>query len=107
MVMALKDMKIEEYKRLHASVWSGVLKMIKECNIRNYSIFMRKLPDGRHYLFSYFEYTGNDYEADMARMSSDKITREWWAVCGPCQEPLPDRKAGEWWAQMEEVFHTD
>ena len=25
----------------------------------------------------------------------------------PCQEPLPARKEGEWWAIMEEVFHCD
>jgi L-rhamnose mutarotase len=25
----------------------------------------------------------------------------------PMQQPLPTRKEGEWWAEMEEVFHTD
>jgi hypothetical protein len=35
-----------------------VLSMITECNIHNYSIYLRRLPDGNHYLFSYFEYTG-------------------------------------------------
>jgi L-rhamnose mutarotase len=25
----------------------------------------------------------------------------------PLQEPLADRAEGEWWAAMEEVFHTD
>ena len=24
-----------------------------------------------------------------------------------CQDPLPDRAEGEWWATMEEVFHQD
>jgi L-rhamnose mutarotase len=23
------------------------------------------------------------------------------------QQPLDTRKEGEWWAEMEEVFHTD
>ena len=53
-VLIVRPDKVEEYKRLHAAVWPGVLKMIKECNIRNYSIYLRRLPDGRHYLFSYF-----------------------------------------------------
>ena len=65
MVLGLREEKIDEYKRLHAAVWPGVLKKIAECNIRNFSIYLRKLPDGKHYLFSYFEYVGEDYDADM------------------------------------------
>ena len=104
-VIGLNAEKIEEYKRLHAAVWPDVLKMIAECNIRNYSIYLRKLPDGNHYLFSYFEYHGEDFDADMAKMAADETTQKWWAVCEPCQEPLETRAAGEWWASMEEVFH--
>ncbi len=106
-VLIVRPDKVEEYKRLHTAVWPGVLKTIKECNIQNYSIYLRRLPDGRHYLFSYFEYTGTDYAADMARMAADPTTQKWWSVCIPCQEPLPDRAPQEWWATMEEVFHQD
>lgn len=106
-VLGIKADKIERYKELHAAVWPDVLKMIKSCHIENYSIFLRKLPDGKHYLFSYFEYTGDDFAADGARMAADPTTRRWWDECIPCQEPLPDREAGEWWAEMEEVFHED
>jgi hypothetical protein len=28
-------------------------------------------------------------------------------ICEPMQLPLPTRKGGEWWAEMEDVFHTD
>lgn len=94
--------KLEEYKQLHAHVWPGILQMIKDCNISNYSIYYK---DG--YLFSYYEYTGADYEADMARMAADPETQRWWTVCNPCQEPLETRSSGEWWAGMDEVFHTD
>ncbi|MDD5706457.1 MAG: L-rhamnose mutarotase [Kiritimatiellae bacterium] len=106
-VIGLNEQKIEEYKRLHAAVWPSVLKMIAACHIRNYSIYLRKMPDGQHYLFSYFEYRGKDYAADMARMAADPETQKWWAHCMPCQLPLPDRSEGEWWAGMEEVFHAD
>lgn len=105
MVLKLREDKIAEYKRLHAAVWPDVLKMIAECNIRNYSIYLRKLDDGGHYLFSYFEYVGDDFDADMARMAADPTTQEWWSHCKPCQEPLAERAEGEWWAAMEEVFH--
>jgi L-rhamnose mutarotase len=73
MVIKVKPDKFQEYKQLHAQVWPDVLKMIKECNIRNYSIYHK---DG--YLFSYFEYVGDDFRAE-----------------------------GQWWASMEEVFHCD
>lgn len=105
-VIGLRPEKVEEYKRLHAAVWPGVLQMIKECHLQNYSIFLRQI-EGKPYLFAYAEYTGEDFAADMARMAADPITREWWSHCGPCQVPLPDRAPGEWWASMEEVFHID
>ncbi|KRB59480.1 hypothetical protein ASE04_26295 [Rhizobium sp. Root708] len=101
MVIGLKPEKIDEYKRLHAAVWPDVLAMISACNIRNYSIFLKE-PE--NLLFSVFDYAGDNYEADMAKMAADPKTQEWWAVCMPCQEPLTTRKAGEWWAGMEEVF---
>ena len=101
-VIGVRAEKLEEYKKLHAAVWPDVLKMIKECNIVNYSIYYH---DGL--LFSYFEYVGDDYEADMAKMAADPTTQKWWDVCKPCQKPLGSRKEGEWWAGAEEVFHCD
>ncbi len=106
-VIGLKEEQMEKYKKLHAAVWPEVLKKVRECNIRNYSIYLRKLPDGKHYLFSYFEYVGGDFKADMAKMAADPTTQKWWDVCMPCQQPLEDRAEGEWWATMEEVFHCD
>ncbi|MCF7688759.1 MAG: L-rhamnose mutarotase [Cephaloticoccus sp.] len=106
-VLGLNPAKIDEYKKLHAAVWPDVLAMIKSCHIRNYSIYLRTLADGQPYLFSYFEYTGNDYAADMARMAADPTTQRWWSFCEPCQQPLADRAPGEWWSEMEEVFHAD
>ena len=104
-VLGLQPGKIEEYKKLHAAVWPDVLKMIKQCNIQNYSIYLHRLDDGQHYLFSYFDYTGADFDADMAKMAADPTTQKWWSFCMPCQKPLENRAPGEWWATMEEVFH--
>lgn len=106
-VIGLSPEKADEYKTLHAAVWPDVLAMIKACHIRNYSIYLRRLGDGNLYLFSYFEYTGGDFAADMARMAADPTTQQWWDLCMPCQQPLADRESGEWWASMEEVFHCD
>lgn len=107
MVIGLRAEKVAEYRKLHAAVWPDVLKMIRQCQIRNYSIYLRQLGDGQYYLFSYFEYTGADFAGDMAKMAADPTTQRWWSVCMPCQQPLDNRAPGEWWATMEEVFHLD
>ncbi|WP_299401986.1 L-rhamnose mutarotase [uncultured Roseobacter sp.] len=104
MVIGLNAEKLEEYKRLHADVWPGVLSMITACNIRNYSIFLRE-PE--NLLFGYWEYHGIDFEADAAKMAADPETQKWWDVCMPCQVPLESRREGEWWAMMDEVFHLE
>ena len=101
-VIKVRQEKLAEYKRLHAKVWPSVLEMIKECHISNYSIYYKA-----GYLFSYFEYIGDDYDADMAKMAADPTTQDWWALCKPCQEPLETSAEGEWWTDMEEVFHQD
>jgi L-rhamnose mutarotase len=101
-VIKLRPEKLEEYKKLHAAVWPEVLQLIKDCNISNYSIYYK---DG--FLFSYYEYTGSDYEKDMAKMAADPINKKWWEVCVPCQQPLETRAPGEWWAEMPEFFHLD
>ena len=93
---------LERYKELHANPWPGVMKQITESGIRNYSIYLKD-----DYLFGYFEYVGNDFEADMQKMAEDSITQEWWKLTDPCQIPLESRAEGEWWATMEEVYHQE
>ncbi|MBX3528975.1 MAG: L-rhamnose mutarotase [Rhizobiaceae bacterium] len=103
-VLGIRPEAVEEYGRLHAAVWPEVLAKIAECNIRNYSIFLKK-PE--NLMFSYFEYHGTDFAADAAKMAADPKTQEWWAINEPLQVPLDSRKPGEWWASMDEVFHVD
>ena len=101
-VIGVKPEHLGEYVAAHAAVWPGVLAKITECKIRNYSIFLRGAQ-----LFAYFEYVGDDFASDMARMGADAETQRWWKWMMPLQEPLADRADGEWWASMEEVFHLD
>jgi L-rhamnose mutarotase len=102
MVLRVKPDRLEEYKRYHKAVWPGVLERITASQMRNYSIFHRE-----GWLFSYFEYWGDDFEADMRLVAADLETRRWWALMEPMQDPLPTRAPHEWWARMEEVFHHD
>jgi L-rhamnose mutarotase len=106
-VIGVKEEKLAYYRKLHAEPWQGVLDNLKECNIHNYSIYLKKMDDGKYYLFSYFEYTGKDFDADMKKMAADETVKTWWKETDPCQFPLNNRKESEWWASMEEVFHSD
>lgn len=103
-VIHLRPEKKDEYLTLHADVWPGVLDKIKECNIRNYTIFLRE-PE--NLMFGAFEYHGSSFEDDMARMAADPITQDWWALTDPCQLPLCTAEPTEQWAPMREVFHCD
>jgi L-rhamnose mutarotase len=103
-IIQLKPGEIAEYKRLHAEVWPGVLQTIKTCNIKNYSIFLRE-PE--NLLFAYFEYHGEDFSADMAKMARDETTQRWWKITDPMQAKLESTADDEWWAPAELVFHTD
>jgi L-rhamnose mutarotase len=104
-VTGLKPDKAEYYRNLHAHPWPGVLKQIRACHIRNFSIHEREI-NGQLYLFAYLEYTGADFEADMKRMATDPETKRWWRETDPCQLPLPDAAAaGKIWADTKEVFY--
>ena len=103
-IIHLKPEAIDEYKKIHADVWPSVLATIAACNIKNYSIFLRE-PE--NLLFAYFEYYGEDLEADMAKMAEDEETLRWWTITDPMQSKLETAAEGEWWAPAEMVFHQD
>ncbi|HVC81631.1 MAG TPA: L-rhamnose mutarotase [Chloroflexota bacterium] len=102
MLIGVQSKDIDEYERIHKDVWPEVLATIHDCNIRNYSIFRLE-----NMLFAYYEYIGDDYQADMARMAADPKTREWWSITDPMQVPVEEAGPGEWWAALKEVFHVD
>jgi len=103
-IVRLRPEAVTRYLELHASVWPDVLRTIQACRITNYSIFLRE-PE--LLLFAYFEYVGDDFESDQARMAADPVTQEWWTITMPLQQPLDGLAEGEWWAPAREVFHTD
>ena len=98
-IAKLKPEMTGEYRRLHSAVWDDVVKMIKECNIKNYTISL----DGNTAI-SYFEYVGDDYEKDMAKMEADPVTREWWKHTKPC---FSGHDQGVYYADCDELFHLD
>lgn len=97
----LKNDKIAEYEYLHKNCWPNIRQLIKDCNVRNYSIFRYD-----NMVFTYFEYTGEDYEADMARMAADEENKRWWSVTDPCFERFVFGDA-EFCADMKHIFYND
>lgn len=103
-MIKVKPEVIAEYKRIHAAVWPDILRAIHTSNIRNYSIFLKQ-PE--NFLIAYWEYIGTDYKGDMEKIKTAPRMQEWWDITDPMQEPFETRQSGEWWASMENVFHTD
>jgi L-rhamnose mutarotase len=103
-LIGLRPGRLEEYKRYHAAVWPEILAAIRKAGIHNYSIFHF---EGK--MFAYFEYAGpqEEFDARMRELARAPRMREWWDITDAMQVPEPGRRPGEWWASMEEVFHTE
>lgn len=94
--------KREEYLELHRAVWPAVEDTIRVCGIRNFSIFVLG-----EVLFGYYEYIGDDYDADQARMAADPSTQEWWMLTAPCQLPFEPGSSAANWQELDEAWHLD
>lgn len=102
-VIGLVPEKEKYYRELHAAVWPGVLDRLRKSNVRNYSIHLAEI-NGTKYLFSYLEYAGTDFEADMRAVAEDPETRRWWKETDPCQFVLDSENQEERWTPLERVF---
>ncbi|NYD68271.1 L-rhamnose mutarotase [Agromyces atrinae] len=102
MAARLVPEKRDEYLALHRMVWPQVEKTISESGIRNFTIF--SLDD---VIIAYYEYVGDDFDADQQRMASDPITQEWWTHTAPCQRPLREDSTAPNWEIFDEVWHLD
>ena len=104
MVVGIRADKIPEYKRLHADDHPGVRDLLTKYHMRNFSIFLQRMPDGNWYEFGYYEYHGNDLEGDMDRLAKEPRNIEWLKLCDPMQIPLPGATG---WTEMERVYYND
>lgn len=102
MVVGIKPEKIEEYRRLHADSNAGVRDLLNKYHMHNFSIFLQKIDD-KWYEFGYYEYTGDDFKADMAKLYAEPRNKEWLKLCDPMQVPLDGEKG---WAKMERVYYN-
>jgi L-rhamnose mutarotase len=95
---------VEEYKRLHAAENPGVRDLLNKYHMHNFNIYLQKMPDGNWYEFGYYEYTGNDFDGDMATLAKEPRNIEWLKTCDPLQIPLPGAKG---WTEMESVYFNE
>jgi L-rhamnose mutarotase len=103
-VIKIRPERLEEYKAVHADSHAGVRDLLQAAHIHSFVIFHKQLDDGNHYLFGSYEYTGDNYERDMADLAAHPRNIEWLAMCDPMQEPLPGEKS---WSVMEQIYYND
>ena len=104
MVVGLNESMMNEYKRLHSDDYAGVRDLLGKYNMHNFSIFLHEI-DGKYYEFGYYdEYTGNDFDGDMAKLDAEPRNKEWLKVCDPMQVPLEGETS---WDVMDMVYHND
>jgi L-rhamnose mutarotase len=92
----------EEYLRLHANVWPQVEATITAANITNYSIFI-----AGDTLIAYYEYVGEDHDADLRLIEADPVSREWWTHTDPCQVAVTGAPEGSLWFDGTLIWHLD
>jgi L-rhamnose mutarotase len=103
MVIGVRPDRISAYEALHAASNAGVRDLLARYHMRNFSIFLHQLDNGKFYLFGYYEYTGSDYKADMEMLAAEPRNQEWLSMTDPLQIPLPGERS---WAIMREVYYN-
>jgi L-rhamnose mutarotase len=102
MLIKLKSDCLEEYKRLHAAAHPGVRDLLLRYHLHNFSIFLQKIGDD-YYEFGYYEYRGESFESDMAKLAMEPRNIEWLKVCDTMQVPLEGHSG---WTEMEAIYYN-
>jgi len=92
---------IARYRAHHRAVWPEVERGLRQIGVERMLIWLL----GRR-LFMLME-TDDAFapDEDFARyLEAEPRVREWQALMESLQEPVPDAKPGEWWADMELVY---
>ena len=103
MVIGIHPDRISAYEALHASSNAGVRDLLNKYHIHNFSIFIHPLNNDKYYLFGYYEYTGNNYRADMEKLGAEPRNQEWLSTTDRMQIPLQDERS---WSVMREVYYN-
>ena len=93
---------VERYTRHHREIWPEVQASLAQSGVEQMEIYLL----GRRLVMIVEMPDGLDYNTAFAShaSSSDRVI-EWERLMKSFQEPVPDARAGEWWAGMQRVFH--
>ena len=93
---------IETYKAHQRRVWPEVLSSLRGAGLADLHIYML----GRRLVMLVDSPDGLDVRRAFATHAiSHPRVAEWEALMKSMQLPAPDAPAGEWWAEMQPVFH--
>jgi L-rhamnose mutarotase len=101
MVIGIKPDRIAAYEAVHAASNPGVRDLLTKYHMHNFSIFLHQLDNGKYYLFGRYEYTGDDFNADMEKLSAEPRNIEWLRTTDAMQAPLPGEQS---WSIIREVY---
>ena len=101
-VAEVRPERLAEYRALHAAPGAEHMALLKAAHIGDYTIH---LDEPRALLFARFTYTGNDLEADMARVDAHPVARAWDAVTRECMV-IPEG-AADAWVPLPPIFRLD
>ncbi|MGA3019299.1 MAG: L-rhamnose mutarotase [Bryobacteraceae bacterium] len=96
--LRIKADAIEEYEREHQRVWPELLAKLKEVGISEYSIFRR----GQELVLSL---RVEDFERAWDELDRDPVNLQWQEFMSRLFEPVPEKREGERFAMMKEVFY--
>jgi L-rhamnose mutarotase len=97
-VLQIKLGKVEEYEEAHRHVWPELIHEMELLGITEYSIFRRGLQ-----LFLYMRVS--DFEKTKQLLADSEVNQRWQEMMTPLFDSVPNRKPGEPFAMMEEVFY--
>jgi len=89
----------DEYTRRHNEIWPGLVKLLKDEGVANYSIF---LDEETGTLFAYQEQMGDSSSQDLG---STEIVKKWWKHMADIMETNSDNSPVS--VPLVEVFHME
>lgn len=103
----IKPEYIETYCRLHekdiyTEEWKGIRQLIADCNIKNYHIFIED-----DIVFACYEYVGEDYAADMRKMSENPLNKKWWGLTRACFTKYKKDSKEAFYSDMKQIFYLE
>jgi len=91
---------IEQYEIEHKRVWPELLEKLKQVGISDYFIFRRDQD-------LFLTFCVDDFDRVWDELERDPINQRWQEFMSNLLEPIPDKRPGERFAMMKEVFHLE